>query len=91
MKKFLMIMVMIATAFISSGQEANFTGKVKDEQGKALSGATISIKGSKVKTQTNISGLFSIKATIGDMLVVSFSGFSNQSYTLKTATPLIFN
>ena len=88
MKQLLMIMVMIATAFISSGQEANFTGKVKDEQGKALSGATISIKGSKVKTQTNTNGLFSIKATIGDMLVVSFSGFSNQSYTLKNSNPI---
>jgi glutamate synthase domain-containing protein 3 len=59
-----MIMVMSATAFISSGQETNFTGKVKDEQGKPLSGATLSIKGSQVKTQTNTNGLFSIKATI---------------------------
>ena len=83
-----MIMVMIASAFISSGQETNFTGKVKDEQGKPLSGATISIKGSKVKTQTSKDGQFSIKATIGNILVVSFSGFSNQSYTLKDNNPV---
>ena len=88
MKQFLMIMVMIASAFISSGQETNFTGKVKDEQGKPLSGATISIKGSKVKTQTSKDGQFSIKATIGNILVVSFSGFSNQSYTLKDNNPV---
>ena len=88
MKKFLMIMVMIATAFISSGQETNFTGNVKDGQGKALSGATVSIKGSKVKTQTNTNGLFSIKATIGNTIVVSFSGFSNQTYTLKDNNPI---
>lgn len=88
MKQFLMIMVMIASAFISSGQETNFTGKVKDEQGKPLSGATISIKGSKVKTQTSKDGQFSIKATIGNILVVSFSGFSNQSYTLKNTNPI---
>ena len=88
MKKILMIMVMIATAFISSGQETNFTGNVKDGQGKALSGATVSIKGSKVKTQTNTNGLFSIKATIGNTLVVSFSGFSNQSVTLKNTNPI---
>ncbi|MSP08474.1 MAG: TonB-dependent receptor [Chitinophagaceae bacterium] len=88
MKKYLMIMVMIANAFITSGQETNFTGKVKDEQGKPLSGATLSIKGSQVKTQTNTDGLFSIKATIGNILVVSFSGFSNQSYTLKDSNPI---
>ena len=88
MKKYLMIMVMIANALISSGQEANFTGKVKDEQGKALSGASLSIKGSKVKTLTNTNGEFSIKATIGNILVVSFSGFSNQSYTLKDNNPI---
>ena len=58
MKKYLMIMVMIANAFITSGQETNFTGKVKDEQGKPLSGATLSIKGSQVKTQTNTDGLY---------------------------------
>ena len=34
MKQILMIMVMMATAFISKSQETNFTGKVKDEQGK---------------------------------------------------------
>jgi len=88
MKKYLMIMVMIANTFISSGQETNFTGKVKDEQGKALSGASLSIKGSKVKTLTNTNGEFSIKATIGNILVVSFSGFSNQSYTLKDSNPI---
>jgi len=88
MKKYLMIMVMIANAFITSGQETNFTGKVKDEQGKALSGASLSIKGSKLKTLTNTNGEFSIKATIGNILVVSFSGFSNQSYTLKDSNPI---
>ena len=88
MKKYLMIMVMIANAFITSGQETNFTGKVKDEQGKPLSGASLSIKGSKVKTLTNTNGEFSIKATIGNILVVSFSGFSNQSYTLKDNNPI---
>lgn len=88
MKKYLMIMVMIANALISSGQEANFTGKVKDEQGKALSGASLSVKGSKVKTLTNTNGEFSIKATIGNVLVFSFSGFSNQSYTLKDNNPI---
>ena len=88
MKQILMIMVMSANAFISSGQETNFTGKVKDEQGKALSGASLSIKGSKVKTLTNTNGEFSIKATIGNILVVSFSGFSNQSYTLKDSNPI---
>ena len=88
MKKFLMIVVMIATAFISSGQETIFTGKVKDEQGWALSGATVSIKGSKVKTQTNKNGQFSIKATTGNILEFSFSGFSNQSFTLKDNNPI---
>ena len=88
MKQILMIMVMMATAFISKSQETNFTGKVKDEQGKPLSGASLSIKGSQVKTQTNTNGLFSIKATIGNILVVSFSGFSNQSVTLKDSNPI---
>ena len=86
MKKFLMLIILSAAFITSTAQETIFTGNVKDEEGKALAGATISIKGSKVKTQTNNSGDFSIKASNGNVLVVSFNGFSNQSYTLKENT-----
>jgi iron complex outermembrane receptor protein len=83
MKRFLMLIILSVAFITSTAQETIFTGNVKDEEGKALAGATISIKGSKVKTQTNNSGDFSIKASNGNVLVVSFNGFSNQSYTLK--------
>ncbi len=86
MKRFLMFIILSAAFITSTAQETIFTGNVKDEEGKALAGATISIKGSKVKTQTNNSGDFSIKASDGNVLVVSFSGFSNQSHTLKENT-----
>ena len=86
MKRFLMLIILSAAFITSTAQETIFTGNVKDEEGKALAGATISIEGSKVKTQTNNSGDFSIKASDGNVLVVSFSGFSNQSYTLKENT-----
>ena len=86
MKRFLMLIILSVAFITANAQETIFTGNVKDEEGKALAGATISIKGSKVKTQTNNSGDFSIKASNGNVLVVSFNGFSNQSYTLKENT-----
>ncbi len=88
MKK-IVFLLMLSLAFITSNaQGVIYNGKVKDEEGKSLAGATISVKGSNTKTQTNNEGVFSIKAEAGNVLVISFSGFINQSYTLKSATTI---
>lgn len=68
--------------------EADITGTVTDENGQALIGATVSIKGSTTGTITDIDGNFTIAANEGDVLVVSYVGYAPQEILLGTQTSL---
>jgi iron complex outermembrane receptor protein len=80
-----LLLLMLSIAFLTTSAQDVYNGKVKDEAGKALAGATISVRGTSTKTQTNNDGVFTIKANAGNVLVVGYTGFSNQTYTLKAA------
>lgn len=61
----------------ASDQQAQrlLTGTVKDENGEALMGASVLIKGTGVSTNTDDNGNFVINAEAGDVLVVRFVGY----------------
>lgn len=52
-------------------------GKVTDAEG-GLMGATVKVKGSNVGTMTDMNGNFSIDAKRGDVLVISYVGYTTQ-------------
>jgi len=60
-------------------------GKVTDESGSPLQGVSVLIRGTKVGTQTDASGNFSIKTTTSGKieLVLSFTGFTSQTITVE--------
>jgi len=60
-------------------------GTVKDNTGTSLIGVTVVIKGTKVGTQTDVNGQFSLNAKQGDILVFSFIGYLNQEITVGTS------
>lgn len=51
------------------------TGKVTDENGEALPGVNVVIKGTTFGTQTDLDGMYSIKINRGNALMFSFVGF----------------
>lgn len=51
-------------------------GKVLNENGQPLPGATISLKGTRQRTVTDANGSFSIKAGAEDVLQISYIGYS---------------
>jgi len=61
------------------------TGSVTDSAGNALAGATVSIKG-KSSVTTSANGSFLIQAEPGDVLVVSFVGFTPVSLKIRNDT-----
>jgi len=62
------------------------TGTVKNSAtGDPLSGVTIRVKGKDASVQTDNAGNFSIAAETGDVLQVSYLGFSAQDYTVQGA------
>lgn len=71
-----MLLIILFTAPLVFAQSANITGTIKDETGEPVPGATIIIKGTQVGTVTDLDGVFSIQASPGDILVVSFIGYT---------------
>ena len=60
-------------------QTRKISGTVlSEEDNSPLQGVTISLKGKKNLTQTLLNGTYTIQASKGDVIVFSYSGFSNQ-------------
>lgn len=57
--------------------DTQITGRVTDQKGNPLPGATILVKGSTTGTVTDIEGRFSLDIPEGAVLVVSFIGFES--------------
>ena len=54
----------------------------------ALSGAHISIEGSKASTQSDKDGNFSINASLGDILIIEYPGYESKSVTVNNTEKL---
>jgi TonB-linked SusC/RagA family outer membrane protein len=64
------------------GIPTTIQGKVLDENGKALQGATISNKKTKKGTVTDVNGNYTIAVDKGDVLVFSFIGYKTKEIHL---------
>ncbi len=81
MNKFLTLALLLMTA-IGFSQQA-LQGKVVDEfTGDPLLGATVVIKGTQKATTTNFDGDFSINASIGEVLRISYVGYKTKEITI---------
>ncbi|MGN6421342.1 MAG: SusC/RagA family TonB-linked outer membrane protein [Pseudobacter sp.] len=54
------------------------TGIVTDENGKPMQGATVTVKHTKLAVVTGADGRFSVTASVGDVLVVTFVNYESQ-------------
>lgn len=61
--------------------QGQISGKVLDENGAPIAGATIVNKRTSASAQTDAEGIFSIAAQRGDELSVSYVGYSSQRVT----------
>jgi TonB-dependent starch-binding outer membrane protein SusC len=77
-----------AVAFAQQGKLVH--GKVVDESGKGVPGASVIVKGSVQGTQTDAEGVFtiSIPSTEGAQLEIGSVGFDRQTIDLKGRTEL---
>jgi len=64
------------------------SGKVVDENGEAMIGVSILVKGTTRGTVTDNMGNFSLDVSIGDVLVLSFIGYETQNVTIENGSPL---
>jgi TonB-linked SusC/RagA family outer membrane protein len=73
----LLILFFSITTFAFSQNNFKVSGKVTDDAGKPVSGATVLVKGTNIATATTTEGLFALNAPSGNsVLVISSVGFS---------------
>ncbi|MEX2595135.1 MAG: TonB-dependent receptor [Anditalea sp.] len=63
-------------------------GKVTDESGQGIPGATILVKGSTTGTATDMDGNFSLDVPEGTVLIVSFIGYKPQEIKIESQSIL---
>src|SRR6186713_3334046 len=72
-----LMMVLLSTAN-AWAQDQTISGLVKSsEDGEALPGVSLLVKGTNIGTVTDAEGHYQLKAPTGAVLVVSFVGFKN--------------
>ena len=66
------------------------TGKVKDNKtNEYIVGANVVIKGTSKGTTTDVNGSFTLDANIGDILVVSYIGYTAKETTVRETSNII--
>lgn len=90
MKKLLLIWVMVMTVFSSLfAQTRQVTGKVtSSEDGAALPGVSVSLKGTARGTTTSADGSYKISVGDGAVLVFGFVGYKQQTISVGSQTAI---
>tara|TARA_R110002049_G_scaffold162196_1_gene327850 strand:+ start:3193 stop:6573 length:3381 start_codon:yes stop_codon:yes gene_type:complete len=68
--------------------QSEITGTVSDVGGMPLIGATVVIRGTSEGTATDFDGGFSIRASVGDELVVSYVGYKPKTIKIVNNNPI---
>ena len=65
--------------------QSAITGRILTEEGVAVEGASVTVKGKSAGVKTDEQGNFTINAVKGDVLIISYIGFEAQQVTIKDA------
>lgn len=76
----------VLVEIINKQQEKTITGKITDEYGDPLPGATVLTKGTHSGTATDVNGNFSLKVKKDAVLIVSFIGYTSREVTVGNRT-----
>lgn len=88
-------LVLVLIAFLSSSlsiqaQTMQITGKIVDEQGEPLIGATVRVKGTTAGATTDLDGKYSVKASKGATLLASYVGCTEQKAVVGASKVINF-
>ena len=89
MRKFSLILtLMMFIAVLAIAQTRSITGRVLDETGQPVSGASVVIKGSNTGSSADATGDFTINAKTGDVLVISAVGIPSKEVKVNAGSTL---
>jgi TonB-linked SusC/RagA family outer membrane protein len=87
MKKILLMLLTLCMS-INIYAQTSITGKVIDEKGDPLIGASVKIKNDKIGTVTDVNGNFSLKSNSGVTLSISYVGYNSTEVQVTDYKPL---
>lgn len=64
------------------------SGTIYSAEGLPLPGATVTLKGTKTTAASNTKGRFEINASLDDVLMISYVGYSTAQVTVASAAPV---
>lgn len=84
MHRLLLLLWVVLAGGLTGLQAQTVTGKVIDETGEALIGATVLIEGTTTGTVTDIDGMYSVNVPANaETMVFSYTGYASQTITLE--------
>jgi TonB-linked SusC/RagA family outer membrane protein len=85
MKKCLLLLLLALTLLRTSAQDQTVRGKVTDESGKPLAGATVTIKGTTITATADEKGNFQINtgSVLKPVFSISFVGYESFDYNYR--------
>ncbi|WP_442590426.1 SusC/RagA family TonB-linked outer membrane protein [Pedobacter sp. AW31-3R] len=81
-KKLTIILLLLFINTIAFAQRGAMKGRVMDQSGTTLPGATVMKKDTREVVSTNSDGSFAIGAKTGDVLIISFTGYEPVEITV---------
>ncbi len=81
-------LILALSVQFSFAQQRTVSGTVSDNNGLPLPGATVIIEGTTTGTSADFDGNYSIDTNVGDVLKVSYVGYSTQSITVGPSGPI---
>ena len=82
--KIILLLFSLMIINLTFSQSKNINGKVINANAEPISFASVKIKNSKLGVLSNNSGAFSIRANIGDILIVTSTGYASKEITVST-------
>ena len=97
--RFVFLLLLMLIPLGASAQQQMITGRVLDDRGETVIGASVSVKGTATGGITNLDGEFSVAGKVGDVLTISYIGYTSLEvkvtkltgnvYTLKEDSELL--
>jgi TonB-linked SusC/RagA family outer membrane protein len=89
LSKLLFFFLFMLILNLSQAQNKTITGRISDEKGTALQGATIKVKGAKNGTSSSETGAFTIEVpSSASTLLISYVGYERQEVSIKSSTSI---
>lgn len=80
--KLISLALSMLICFVVSAQEKTITGTISDKSGQSLPGVNVQIKKTKKSATTDFDGKYNIQAQKGDVILITFIGYQNQTKTI---------